>query len=344
MKLNGVEGEVKSSTASQIKFIVPYNTALTKHKIVIEGGGKQFESAVEFTVTKTGKNAKWNAVTVNIPNSQNVSIFPGGFSFVFDGKLFWGFTAIGGTPVSQYYFMYNPARPDSGWQAEAIDGKLPVTLQDAVPAVLGNKVYFGNSLHADNYGKWWQFDPMAKTFTPVAPIPGTHAALGIAFTVGAQMFAASEDDNKALYAFNPANNGSWTKAVDAFYSQINLGGAVVLGNDVIIGPSFKAGQPPVRKFMHKFTPNGTGGTVTELPEIPDAKMGILTKTPAFAFKGKGYFMVNERMWEYNPAATIPWRLVMTDNLNLSMEHVGVVGDVVYGWNNKGKIFLLEFID
>ncbi|WP_298709299.1 IPT/TIG domain-containing protein [Chitinophaga sp.] len=342
VKLNGVKGEVKSSDANQIKFIVPYSTTLTRHKIVVTGGGKNYESTAEFTVTNTGKLGQWVRIPDPIPNSQNANLFPGGISFVFEGKLYWGFTEIA-HDQDQFFFMYNPARPDSGWQATEINGKLPTSLQDAVPAIVGNKVYFGNSLAHENYGKWWEFDPMTKGFKPVAPIPGTHAAMGIAFTMGGKMYAASEDDDKSIYAYNPANN-SWTKAINGFYSQINLGGVVVLNNEAIIGPAFKTTTDPYRKYMYKFTVNGNVGTVTELPVLPDAKLGILLKTPAFGLKGKAYFMVNERMWEYDGAATVPWRLVMSDDLNKSIEHVGVVGDKVYGWNNKGKIYEFSFIN
>lgn len=343
VKLNGVKAEVKSANANQIKFTVPYNTTLTKHKIVVSGGGKNYESTAEFTVTNTGKLGQWTRIPDPIVNSQNVNIFPGGISFVFEGKLYWGFNRISFNG-DQFFFMYNPARPDSGWQATEINGQLPTSLTDPVPAVVGNKVYFGNSLATANYGKWWEFDPMTKGFKSVAPIPGTQAAMGIAFTMGGKLYAASEDDDKSIYVFNPANGGSWTKSVNAFYSQINLGGVVVLNNEAIIGPAFKTTTDHYRKYMYKFTVNGNAGAVTELPALPDAQLGILLKTPAFGLKGKAYFMVNERMWEYDGAATIPWRLVMSDDLNKSIEHVGVVGEKVYGWNSKGKIYEFSFIN
>lgn len=343
VKLNGIKGEVKSSDANQIKFTIPYNTTLTKHKIVVTGGGKTYESAAEFTVTTNGKLAQWELRKRHTEDSD-LSLFAGGWSFVFGDKLYWGFSKVIHEADWQWYAVFDPANMTTGWRKTDIVGKLPLDLAHAVPAVLGNKVYFGNGLDDKYYGKWWSFDPATNVFTPVASVPGQNVSLGIAFTVDGKMFSAGSGGNNSIMRFNPANNGSWTEVAQPIYSQINLGSAVVLNKDVIIGPSYSRAVDPYRKYMHKFTVNGNGGAITELPNLPDAQLGVATKTPSFALNGKAYIMVNERVWEFDLAATNPWRLVMTENLNRSIIHVGVVNGKAYGWTHKGNMYEFVFKD
>ncbi len=340
VSINGLEGMVISSSTSQIRFEVPYHTGLTKHKIVVEGGGKTFTSAQDFTVTTTGKYADWHLLP-EPPNTAPANIFANGTSFTYNKKLFWGFTALGGNDKRIFYNVYDPAAADKGWQLHELTGKLPESISFLSAAVLGNKVYMGNGSPESNHGKWWSFDPSNDAIQPIAAYPKDNAVMGFAFSVSNKFYAAGGLGEKHIYNYDPAAN-TWTKAVDAPYAQIVAGAAVVLNNDVIIGRALKTLTGSKQESVYKFTANGAGGTLTELPLIPDAGQSSGFKTPSFPLNGKAYFVINKRVWEYDPAVASPWRMVLQENITSTIQHVGVIDGKVYGWTGRGRFFEFRF--
>lgn len=337
--INGIEAQRVSWSAQQIKFKIPYNTSLTKHKIKVEGDGKTYESAQEFTVTAPGKYAKWTELPA-VFNTPSTNIFPHGNSFVHNKKVYWGFSALVTGEKETLYAVFDPADRAKGWEFFQVNG-LPEGLQSASVSVLGDKMYIGNGIPQAQSSKWWSFNLLTKVLEPVTQFPAAQASMGIAFTFKGVMYAGSGLGDKDIYAFNPANNGTWTKVVDDPYAQINGGNAVVMENDVIIGRALKTLLDP-RESVYKFGLNNTTPQLTQIANIPDAGQIPSQRMPAFALNGKAYFVINKRVWEYNPAVN-SWRLVIQDQFSELIRYTVVIDGKVYAWTAKGIFYEFSFM-
>ncbi|WP_198652052.1 IPT/TIG domain-containing protein [Chitinophaga deserti] len=337
--INGVIAPRVSWSSQQIKFKIPYNTGLTKHKIKVEGDGKNYESAQEFTVTAPGKYAKWTELPP-VGNAPTTNYFPHGNAFVHNKKVYWGFSAklTGGKDIS--YGVFDPADRGKGWQFFSVNG-LPEGLQSTSVSVLGDKMYIGNGIPVPENSKWWSFNLLTKVLEPVTRFPAAQASMGIAFTFKGVMYAGSGLGDKDIYAFNPANNGTWTKVVDDPYAQIDGGNVVVLENEVIVGRALKA-MMNVREAVYKFSINNTTPQLTQVANIPDGGQVPSQRMPAFALNGKVYYVINKRVWEYDPARNA-WRMVIEDQISPLIRHTVVIDGKLYAWTARGVFYEFSFL-
>ncbi len=335
--INGVEAQRVSWSSQQIKFRIPYNTSLTKHKIKVEGDGKTYESAQEFTVTAPGKYAKWTKLMGM--DTVKASIYLNGVSFVHNNKFYWGFTELAGKIA---FAVHDLNAPKKEWVHSFVND-LPVDLENVTASVVGDKLYIGNGLPEKHHGKWWTFDILTGAVQAIKPFPVAAASLGFAFTFNGKVYAGSGLGNKSIYNYDPANGGAWIKAVDVPYSQIDGGNAVVLQNEVLIGRALQDLTVPVRDKVYKLTVNNGVHQITPVPNIPDAGQSSGWDTPCFALNGKAYLIINHRVWEYDPAAgASPWRMVISDPITGTFRHTGVINGKAYAWNSRGQIYQFEF--
>lgn len=347
VKINGVKCDVKSSSASRIVVTIPYDTELTKHKIVVTGDGKTFESPQEFTVTAPGKYAEWVKLT-DPGATPNTTIYSNGIAFVHNNRIYWGFTPMSTFQDEASFHMYDPAAATKQWVTTFLD-TWPAEMQNASVAVVGNKAFIGNGLPHNTLGsKWWAFDIPSGAYQQVKDFPVAEAGFGIAFNFKGTMYAGAGAGNKDIYGYDPAgaNGGTWTKALTPPYAQIDGGAAVVLDNEVILGRALKQLTDP-RVAMFKFTvANGTA-QIAQLPDLPDGGQLSALSGPSFAMGGKAYFVINKRVWEYDPAparAANPYRMVLQSNETANIRHVFMLNNKVTALNNKGQLYEFKFRD
>lgn len=341
VKINGVEVQLITSNSTEVKFRIPYHTGLTAHKITIEAGGQVLESPDVFTVTAPGPYADWISKPVN--NTPNVAVFKGGTSFVFNNKIYWGFRSLaaGASTDDPFYMVYDPARAADGWQVFDCPGTIaPPGLEYATSVVYGGKVYLGTGLPDSHSRMWFEFDPVTNTAIPRADFP-VPMSFGVSFVLNNILYAGFGLANKNLYSYDPAGNGSWNLAVTATWRQMDGGSVFVLGNEAIIGrPLMQPGG--VRNAVFRFK---APGNLVRLDDIPE-EMPVLNQ-PAFTYNGKGYFVVDSRVWEYSPDNTGgngTWRMVLGGPDAIPIQYVAVVNNTVYGWTQRGAMYEFVFMN
>lgn len=338
VKLNGVEGALKSSSADKIIFTIPFNTSLTKHKITVEADGRLFESAAEFEVTAPGKYATWGTPTVP-PNAPGANIYPGGISFVYGNRLYWGFRGLAANINTASFHVWDPAKPADGWQMTDLPG-IPANLQNATAAVVGNQVLIGNGLPQEHYGQWWAFDLGQGTVTTVAPFAAFNPGMGVSFVLYGMLYASSGLGNTDIYARDA--NGNWNKMAQAPWRQIDGGNAVNMGSYVLVGPALMQLNSPRNAVFRFYQANGAA-QLTRVADFP-GQTGV--NTPAFEWNGKAYFVASSRVWEFDPANGTDgaWRMVLDEPAGQFIQHVGVINNKVYGWSGRGTIYEFRFRD
>lgn len=337
--INGIETSITSRSSTEIVIVIPNNTALTSHVLTVISDGATLQTTGQFTVTASGPYASWESRQVTF--APGASVFPSGLSFVYNNKIYWGFTGISFAESQADYVVFDPSRPGDGWvlQSPPPADMAPAKLQHAVALVHDNKVFIGTGLSPNATNTWWQFHPETNTSTRLTDYPEATAG-ALSFVVNNTMYVGFGGNNKTLYRFDPAANngkGNWTPAATATFNSLHMGNAFVLGNDVFLGRVLPAvGQE--RKAIYRFNQPGQLTRVNDMPE--DIQMNF---TPAFTVGNKGYFIVNKRVWEYTPDATGgSWRTVISRDDAPVIRHVAVVTvsgvRTIYGWNTSGDLF------
>lgn len=351
VKINGITATVQSRSATRIVCIIPTNTTLTVHKLIITSGSDVLETAEPFTVTG-GPYAHWEYKDVDLLPIEGYWL---GLSFVQNNKLFWGFTGLSATDDVSDYFEYVPAAHSQGWQARfppPVDPAHGKWIQ-ATAVVHNNRIFMGTGLYALQgpaahlSNKWYEFHaaPVTQqsTFTRLTDFP--HAVSGaVSFVLNDKIYAGFGSTNKNLYRFDPAannNQGSWTLAATAPFSELNAGSAVVLGNEVYLGRILPAMLQP-RNGFYRYTEAGGFTKMTDIPEDDGALI-----TPSFSMGNKAYFIIHKRVWEYTPGANGgSWRAVIAHNNAPDITHVAALqvngSRVIYGWTNTGRLHEFKF--
>lgn len=335
VKLNGITADIKQRSATQIVIIIPTNTALTSHKISVQFGSTVLETATPFTIEVSGPSAEW--VSWNVAEMP-VPFFQLGLGFAYQNKLYWGFTRISIAQTTADYFVFDPAAPAKGWvlQPPPPADMAPAVLQNATAVILDNKLYMGTGLRPTASQKWWRYDPGTNTATAFADYPESTSG-ALSFVLNNVIYVGFGGTLKTLYKFNETGNGSWQPAVTGTFRELTGAAAVVLGDDVYLGRALLAAGGP-RKAMFKFTPPDRLVQVTDMPEET-----VLHSTPSFTIGGKGYFVVDKRVWEYTPNATGgSWRVVIGTPDGPSIAYTGVVNNVVFGWTGTGAVYEFKF--
>ncbi|WP_315816853.1 hypothetical protein [Paraflavitalea speifideaquila] len=172
VKLNGVSAKVSSRSTTKIVFKIPVNTNLTAHKITLLSDNDSLGTTENFTVTAPGPYARWEYKNVTL-FQDGLPAFFHGLSFVYQNKIYWGFTGMGYNETFADYVVYDPTQHDKGWiyhfppPAEMA----PPDLMNAVALVHDNRVFIGTGLTASGLNsKWWEFHPALLHRT--APVPG----------------------------------------------------------------------------------------------------------------------------------------------------------------------------
>ncbi len=163
------------------------------------------------------------------------------------------------------------------------------------------------------------------------------------------MYVGFGEVNKDLYRFDPTannNKGNWLHTSNAPFSELNSGGAIVLGNAAYFGRALPA-HFQSRHALYKYT---EGGVITRMADMPEDLPTFFT--PTFTIGNKGYFAINRNLWEYTPdAAGGAWRAVLgADNAPVittpTIIKTAVLtingAQVVYGWNPSGRLYELKF--
>lgn len=347
VKINGITATIQSKSATRIVFLIPTNTTLTSHKIQVTSGTEVLETAQPFTVITNGDVALWEYAGVDVSMEE---LLWHGLSFVQGNKLYWGFTGISVFDNNADYFTYDPVATPGDWTfmfeppAELAHGKL----QKATAVVHNNRVFMGTGLNAVTgnvtfSNKWFEFHPapvtQQSTATRLTDFP--HEVQGaVSFVLNDKIYVGFGNTNKKLYRFDPAanaNKGAWTFVLDAPFSELNSGSAVVIGNAAYFGRAL----PQVlgeRKGFYKFT-EATG--ITRMTDLPEDDGSLIT--PSFVKDGKGYFIIGKKVWEYTPDATTgTWRIVIAHENTPSIAHVQTLevngSKVIYGWANTGTLY------
>lgn len=334
--LNNVEATILEKTAAQIRFLVPTNTTLVKHKIRIVSDGAAVESADEFTVTAAGPYAQWVSKPVN---AAPANIYTHGVSFVWQNKIYWGFTKLSALQNEASYMVLDPAAAQPTWTMgnPPPQQMAPPTQQSAMAVVHNNKVYFGTGLTPNASNKWWLFDPAQNTAQQQQDFP-VSIANGVAFTLNGNLYAGGGGTNKTFHQFHPGTN-TWTPAFTGNFRELTRATAFVIGNEAFLGPALldPGGE---RKFFYRC--NGTSlEAVTPLPVNASAPA-----VSSFTIGNKGYIALNAQVWEYTPGGNGgTWRAVLSQSgapLIAYTANVLVNGlQQVLGWTNKGELFELR---
>lgn len=357
VKINDIEATVNQHSATRIVFTIPVNTSLTAHKITVISGTAVLQTADNFTVTG-GPYAHWeNKNTGFFP--EGIPAFWAGLSFVHNNKIYWGFTGLSATDDQADYMIYDPAQHGLGWQAmfpppaKMAHGKL----QFATAIVYNDRVFTGTGLNAvggtgtSTSNLWFEFQPPASvsqtgTATRLTDFPHTVSG-ALSFVMNGRAYVGFGGTNKKLYRFDPAGNnnlGSWVPAtnMDAPFSELNTGNAVVLNNEAYFGRAVPA-PLQTRNAFYKFSqPDpGVAGQVTRVTDMPDDFSTF--STPAFHIGNKGYFVVNKKVWEYTPDGNGgTWRAVVSQDTAPDIQFVAVLtvngSRVVYGWTGSGSLY------
>ncbi|RPE09540.1 hypothetical protein EGT74_21360 [Chitinophaga lutea] len=329
--LNGIEAEVKQSSAAQIVITIPVNTGLSAHKIRVESGGGVLETASAFTVKEAGPFAKWESR--QIANPAPGGIFQMGLGFSFKGKLYWGFTRMSFLQTAAEYFVFDPADPRKEWKLAPSPpaDMAPAIMQNATAVVLDNQLYIGTGLTPTASKRWWRYDPETNAATGLTDYPeNTSGALS--FVLNNSIYVGFGGTHQTLYRFKA---GNWEVAATGNFRELSSGNAVVLGGDAYFGRAIMTAGGP-RKAMFKFT---SPGQLVQVADMPDDV--AMQSTPAFAVGNKGYFVVDKRVWEYTPGAG-SWRAVIATADAPSIRYVGVINNVVFGWTGTGEVYEFKF--
>lgn len=331
--LNNVEATILEKTTTQIRLLVPTNTTLVKHKIRIVSDGATIESEDEFTVTAAGPYAQWLSKPVN---AAPANIYTNGVSFVWQNKIYLGFTRLSALQNEASFMVLDPAAAQPTW----IMGNppppqmAPPAQQSAMAVVHNNKVYFGTGLTPNASNKWWLFDPAQNTAVQQQDFPVAIAS-GIAFTLNGSLYAGGGGTNKTFHQFHPGTN-TWSAAFTGTFRELTRATAFVLGNEAFLGPALldPGGD---RKFFYRY--NGTTlEAVTPLPVNAAAP-----SVSSFTMGNKGYIALNRQVWEYTPGNNGgTWRAVLNQAgapLIAYTASVLVNGtQQVLGWTNSGELF------
>jgi hypothetical protein len=335
VKLNGVEAEVKQWSASQVVITIPANTTLSSHKISLHFDAVVLETGTPFTVTQPGPLADWVSRNVNLGTA---GIFHGGLGFAYRNKLYWGFTRMSVLQNEAACLVFDPAAAKQEWvmRPPPPAEMAPAVMQHATAVVLNDNVYIGTGLAPAASNKWWRYDPLANTAAPLAAYPeNTSGALS--FVLNNIVYAGFGGVGKNLYKFNEAGGGSWQLAATGTFRELTGGSALVIGNEVYLGRALLAPNGE-RKAMYKFTPPDQ---LVQVADMPDEI--VMQSTPSFTINGKGYFVVDKRVWEYTPGATGgSWRMVVGTPDGPGIRHVGVINNVVFGWTGTGALYEFRF--
>ncbi|UYQ93626.1 IPT/TIG domain-containing protein [Chitinophaga horti] len=326
--------DVISKSATEIKVKVPSLNNLTTFKFNVQVGATGLQTASDFTVKNTGVLAEW----VNKPiNSAPAGIFFNGVSFAYNKKLYWGFTKLTQGETQAGYMTCDPAAATPQWIFQFVPANMMgPDHTSATAAVHGGKVYIGSGLDGNATAKWWRFNPDNNTADVLPDLPVATAS-SLSFTLNDVLYTGFGGVNKDLYKFDAAGNGSWTKVLTGNFRELTRANALVINNDVFVGPAL-IDLNGTRHGMFRFTaPN----TLVRVTDIPEPAVGL--STPAFALNGKAYFIIGAKTWEYTPDASGgTWRLVIDGTGNLIISFVNVIDGVPYGITSGGRLFEFKF--
>lgn len=344
IKFNGIECTITDRQPASLTFTIPFNTALTKHKIEVISGANTIHTQTEFTVTANGPTARWEDKGTTMAN-EGVNIYPGGVSFVFNNKIYWGFNAfLTGEPTASYV-IYDPAQPAQGWASPATPplNMAPANLQRATAVVHNGRVFFGTGFTTVASNKWWEYDPATNTSTALADYPNA-VGNAISFVLNGKIYVGFGGTNRNLYQFNlpgSGDPGSWTLKATGTFQELNSGSALVLGNEVILGRALPALNQPRNAIFNFKEPD----QLTRLTDMPQDLPSMAT--PSFTLGNKGYFVINKNVWEYTPdAAGGTWRVALGGDQQPAIKQAAVLNingtSTAFGWTAAGHLYEFKF--
>lgn len=345
VRINNLIAPIKRRTPTTVEVEIPVSTTLTSHKFSVKSGNTTLETGEPFTVTAAGPYARWESKGI-VLSTNGTLLYEGGISFVYNNRIYWGFTrSTSGSNVATYV-VFDPADPAKGWQSQSPPPAnfVPSDWQSGTAIVHNDHVYIGSGITAwGESSHWWEFHPATNTGTALTDFP--HAVLKpVAFSLQDKLYIGFGSDNKQLYQFDPAANnqkGSFTPVAMGPFSDLSAGNAFVIDHEVYLGRAL----PDIfgtRKAVYRFTaPN----QLVRVADMPD-EMPVLS-TPAFTIGKKGYFALNKNVWEYTPsAAGGSWRAVIADTNVPVMQHTARLTingqEVIYGWSGTGRLYEFKF--
>ncbi|WP_276480933.1 IPT/TIG domain-containing protein [Paraflavitalea pollutisoli] len=345
VKINNLLTPIKRRTASTIEIEIPVSTTLTAHKLTVTSGTKTLETAEPFTITSAGPYARWESKGV-VLSSNGSSLYDGGLSFIYQQKIYWGFTRLHSSNQIATYVVFDPADPGKGWQAQTPPPAqvVPFDWQHGTAIVHHDRIYLGAGITGSGESsRWWTFDPATNTGTALTDFP--HAVMKpISFELQDKVYVGFGNDNKKLYRFDPAaanNKGQFTLVTTGPFSDLLWGNAFVLNNEVYLGRALQD-MLGTRKAVYKFTAPDRLERMTDMPtDLPTFG------TPTFTIGNKGYCVIDKQVWEFTPgAAGGSWRAVVADNSAPSIQHIASLNingtTTIYGWSATGRLFEFKF--
>ena len=228
-------------------------------------------------------------------------------SFTLDGKGYVGLGANDSTLFKDFW-RYDPAT--KGWTKIADFGG--TGRRSAVAFVLNGKAYVGlgqSGLYPNftNHKDFWEYDPIANSWTETTAFAGSARYKSVAFTQGGKGFVMLGRDDagypKDVWVFDPVSK-QWT-AKNNFTDEGRIGAFVFSLNSKIYvghGVNYEGGSTNIQNNYLVY--DDDADSWSEVDILP-SKITIRNDIFYFSLNGKGYFgggINGNETWEFDPAA------------------------------------------
>lgn len=309
--------------------------------------------AISIVVCSHEANAKWTKLNDFSGDARVDAV-----AFSINGKGYFGTGGKSaqwkkgqqdrGNDLLKDFWEYDPAK-DSWTQKSDFPG---TEREGAVGFSIGDKGYIGTGYDKRTQRAcvkdFWEFNPVANSWTRKADYAGGPSHHGIGFSIGNKGYIGLASGND-LWEYDPTTD-AWTKKknMPIFHMGITppeLVGfiALTIGNKAYIGLGRKMvfvryeGGGPVHnttEFDKMFEYDPVTDVWTKKNDFPGGKQSYNT---AFAIGDRGYLMAIERtkewnkngLWEYNPKGDIWKRIEDFDADGRDRAATFVIGERAY---------------
>ncbi|MGN6416024.1 MAG: IPT/TIG domain-containing protein [Pseudobacter sp.] len=202
--------------------------------------------------------------------------------------------------------------------------------------VMNNKAYMGNFLFPVN-PQWYEFDPAlsgTNQWRPVTSAPNSDAYGGVALNINNRLFNFLGLGSSDVNEFNPAAKdgaGEWTNRVTTSITHQQYGSGFVINGIGYFGGGVNADNATTLDF-YKYDPATNATAVTKIANMLDGTQFA----PAYALNGKGYVLMNELSYQYDPGKN-EWTRGKFQ-LPITFNFAQVINNKVYAMSNAGTVY------
>ena len=174
---------------------------------------------------------------------------------------------------------------------------------------IGNKGYIGTGGGASDLADFWEFDPVANSWTQKANFP-QFRAYAVGFSIGNFGYAGlgSEGGSKMkdFYCYDPATN-TWTKKADFGGAARASAVGFSIGSKGYVGTGTNYSNPQMSDFWEYNPSTDTWLQKSNLPVVKNAAVGFSIAGMGYIGTGEGrnpldiFERYSKTFYQYNPA-------------------------------------------